>query len=99
MCVGQGLSSRLVKKVYSELHCNQHTVGYGINMDPGEGTNWLAKKLTRMAASLFGVEHGPTLRLYSLDACAMVLFAETLRAHRGDISYLSTSGVKDLTVQ
>lgn len=77
------------------LRCSQ---GYAISMNPGNGSpNRFVRILERFAPVKFCC--ATLLGIYSLDAEIMCLLKPLIVEHRGDISYLSLRGVKDLRLQ
>jgi len=69
--------------------------GYAISMNPGDGT---PNPVVRLAnhIKLAPVSIGCTLLIYSLNAEEMIRMAPTLKFHRGNISFLSMDGVKNI---
>lgn len=68
--------------------------GYGISMNPPSGRNRILGIYQRFP--LVPVQHVATLELYSLDASAMQAALPVVRAHRGETSFLSLRGIKDI---
>lgn len=72
--------------------------GYTISMNPGDGSrNRLVQIFQKF--SLVKFSHTTTLGIYSLDAMTMRNIEPLLVEHRGEISYLSLKGIKDLKLQ
>jgi hypothetical protein len=72
--------------------------GYLISMDPGDGSpNRLVKILERLA--LVPLRRAATLNIYSLDAGLMGKVQPLIEKYRGEISYRSLAGIKDLRLQ
>ncbi len=75
--------------------CNR---GYLISMNPGDGSsNRLVKVLERFP--LLPLRLAGTLNIYSVDAAQMQQLEPLLAQHRGDLSYRSLQGMKDLKLQ
>jgi hypothetical protein len=93
----QHLSWRILRHALypNILRCAQ---GYAILMNPGDGSpNRLARIFERLSFVKFRL--ATTLNIYSLDAATMHNLEPLLAAHRGEISYLSLRGIKDLRLQ
>lgn len=72
--------------------------GYMISMNPGDGsTNRLVQILERY--SLVKFTTSTQLGIYSLDAATMNSIAPLIKENRGNISYLSLQGIKDLRLR
>lgn len=94
---GQHLSLRILRHAINAniLRCAK---GYAISMNPGDGSyNRLARVLEGF--SLVRFRCTALLNIYSLDAMAMKNLQPLLSEHRGEISYLSLRGIKDLRLQ
>jgi hypothetical protein len=93
----QHLSLRILSHaIFSNIwQCSQ---GYTISMNPGDGSpNRYVRILEKFPLVKFSCM--TQLRIYSLDATTMHRVEPLLVQHRGDISYLSLQGVKDLKLQ
>ncbi len=76
----------------------EYASGYMISMNPGDGShNRLVKILEKY--SLVKFTTSTQLGIYSLDAATMNSVAPLIKKHRGNISYLSLQGIKDLQLQ
>ena len=81
-------SRRRCELARKETHPNGCLALWGVRMYP----------YSVLCEDCIKVSYGPTLLLYSLDHDTMTRFERTLRAHRKSLHYLSTAGIKDLTV-
>ena len=72
--------------------------GYGITMNPSGGRENPVVRLVKRF-SLIPISIGCELWLYSLDADEMRSCASLLSQHRGELSYLSLRGVKDIVLE
>jgi GNAT superfamily N-acetyltransferase len=93
----QHLSLRILSyAIKANIHrCDR---GYAISMNSGDGSsNRLSRILERFSLVKFSCT--VHLNIYSLDAVNMKNLAPLLIEHRGEISYLSLRGIKDLRLQ
>lgn len=93
---GQRLPLRILSSAFwlNYLRCPR---GYAISMNPGDGSpNRIVKLLGHFRWA--PVELASTIEIYSLDRARMEACAETLRRHRGPVSYLSLQGRKDIVL-
>ncbi|MBD2181762.1 GNAT family N-acetyltransferase [Aerosakkonema funiforme] len=93
----QHLSLRLLRHALDGniFRCDR---GYTISMNKGDRTpNRLVSVLERFSPVKFS--RTATLLIYSLDAENMRRYSSLLVEHRGNISYLSLRGIKDLKLQ
>jgi hypothetical protein len=75
--------------------CNR---GYSISMNPGDGSrNRWVKVIEKFTLVKFTTS--TQLGIYSLDAATMNDVAPLITQHRGNISYLSLKGIKDIRLQ
>jgi hypothetical protein len=91
---GQRLPLKILSRafIHNYLRCPR---GYCVSMNPADGRpNRIARLLEhfRWAPARIATE----LRIYSLDAEAMRKCEPVLRKHRGKLSYLSLTGIKDI---
>lgn len=91
---GQLLGRRLAH-TFAARHVTAHTRGYAISMNPALQPNRVVALLRRFQ---LGIEPGPQLLLFSLDAPAMHRVAPLLTRRHGRLSYLSLCGVKDIVL-
>ena len=71
---------------------------YTISMNPGDGSpNRWVKVIGKYSRIKFTTS--TQLGIYSLDAATMSYIAPLIIKHRGDISYMSLKGIKDLRLQ
>lgn len=69
--------------------------GYGISMNPADGTpNRVARLFKHFKWA--SIQSGPQLLIYSMTYSQMKSAEPILQRHRGEISYLSLHGKKDL---
>ncbi|MGL5063150.1 MAG: hypothetical protein ACRC62_24490 [Microcoleus sp.] len=92
----QHLSLRILSHAINAniLQCDR---GYAISMNPDRSSNRLARILERF--SLVRFRCTALLNIYSLDAAIVKNLESLLIEHRGEISYLSLRGIKDLRLQ
>lgn len=94
---GQRLSIRLLRHAVMDgrKQCDR---GYAISMNPSHAQpNPLSRVFQRLTP--IALSCTATLGIYSLDAIAMLQVEPLLIKHRGQISYLSLQGIKDLRLQ
>jgi len=93
---GQRLTARLARRVFlpAYLRCGR---GYAVSMDtPGATENRIHRLSRRVLPVGLGAER---LVLHSLDADAMRALEPEIRAHRGELGYLSLGGIKDIVLE
>lgn len=69
--------------------------GYGVAMRPSDGRKAPAIRLAEHI-SVIGLNVGPALHIFGLDAAQMRDCMEVVQEHRGELSFLSLRGRKDL---
>ncbi|MBD2461090.1 hypothetical protein H6G89_08550 [Oscillatoria sp. FACHB-1407] len=93
----QHLSLRLFRHAFTK-HFAECDRGYAISMNPGDDhPNRVVPLLQFICPVKFRCT--ATLEIYSLSADEMQRVEPLLKEHRGDISYLSLKGIKDLRLQ
>jgi hypothetical protein len=93
----RNLSLRILSQAIAE-GMRECASGYLISMNPGDGsTNRLVRVLARYSPVKFTTS--TQLGIYSLDAETMSRIAPLIAEHRGNISYRSLAGIKDLQLQ
>lgn len=70
--------------------------GYGISMNPPSGRNRVLGIFERFP--LAPIRHACTLGIWSMNVEEASRAAPTLKAHRGEVRYLSLAGIKDLVL-
>ena len=72
--------------------------GYGISMNPGDGSSNRAVKVFQQLPFI-PIQAHQIIGLVSLDAEKMRAVHPLLEAHRGPVSYLSLEGIKDIILE